>query len=174
MAKKSKEQVAPKWLDTVGRQTIGKPMEPGRGAEILDSTPMAIPAGFKKPESLADTIRRLKRLGDLDNDTEVDTYEDSLDFAVDDDFDPTSPWETVYDSELGREVTHAEYAAAMPRLKVELGKRVRNHLRYVEEQQALDDLEAKKRGAGVSPAPSSDPSPAEPLAPRRGVDSRPS
>lgn len=171
-------QVEPTWLSTVGVQTTGALKEPGRGMEIPDSRPMSIPAGFKKPESLADTIRRLKRLGDLDDDTEVDTYEDSLDFDIGDDFDPSSPWETMYDPELGREVTQAEYAAALPRLREELAIRLRNEMRYREADTALDNLEdAKKRGAGVSPAPSSEDtsSPAEPLTPRKGrLDSRPS
>lgn len=155
MAKKL-AQVETLWLATVGKQTPGKLLEPGRGREIPDPNPMAIPAGFKKPESLADTIRRLKRLGDLDDDTEVDSYDDSLDFLVDDDFDPSSPWETMYDPELEREVTHAEYAAALPRLREELAVRYRNHLRATALDRQLDEAdEARKRGAGVSPAPGS-------------------
>lgn len=172
MVRKSKEQLAPAWLDTVGKQTTGKPMEPGRGREIPDPNPLSIPAGFRKPETLASQIARLVKRQKMEDDDQVDeTWEDALDFDIDDDFDPTSPWETVYDPDLGREVSQAEYAAALPRMKEELEARLRNHARAFEFDKALQDREeALKRGEGVSPSPSSEsvPSPAEPHTARKG------
>lgn len=82
-----------------------------KGREVVDSTPMAIPVGFQRPESLSETIRRLVRSEELRRLAEragAETFEEADDFDVGDDFDPTSPYETQFDPGLGREVTKAE------------------------------------------------------------------
>lgn len=70
-----------------------------RGHEICDSRPMEIPMGFKKPESLQEQIRRMIRTEASIRaaDQGMETWEEADDFDVDDDFDPTSPWEMNFD-----------------------------------------------------------------------------
>jgi hypothetical protein len=81
------------------------------GAEILDPTPIAIPLGMERPETMAEMIRRLapdiiQRM----TGQEAETFEESEDFDVNDDFfDPTSPYEEVFDPVLGRSITYDEF-----------------------------------------------------------------
>ncbi len=82
------------------------------GHEILSSEPIAVPMGFKKPETLAEQVRRLVRheqfahamAGD-----EVETFEEADDFEVGDDFDPESPFEQVFDFALGRDISPVKF-----------------------------------------------------------------
>lgn len=136
------------------------------GNEIPDPTPIAIPAGFKVPESLSDQIRRIIQTSVSEQAQEqgMETFEESEDFDIDDDmFDPSSPYEEVFDPVLGRGITLDEFK------KNEAIYRQR----YLEaEQRAYDELDksdalrARPRpvgtvasppatgGAGVPPAPS--------------------
>lgn len=83
-----------------------------QGREIPDPTPMAVPAGFKVPETLDEQIRRLIR-GAISTHADAqgaETFEESEDFDIDDDmFDPSSPYEEVFDPVLGRGITHKEF-----------------------------------------------------------------
>lgn len=84
------------------------------GQEVLDPTPVQIPAGFKQPERLAETIQRLVRrnLSELADQQGYETFEESEDFNVDDEsFDPATPYETFFDPYLGREITPLEFTA---------------------------------------------------------------
>ena len=80
------------------------------GHEVLDPTPLALPAGFKRPEPLADMMRRLVRteLSRRAEDAGLETFEESEDFDVDDDSLPGTPFEEFFDPALGRGVTAAE------------------------------------------------------------------
>ncbi|AZL82923.1 hypothetical protein [Apis mellifera associated microvirus 45] len=155
MAKR--KQTVAEWLGLIRKQD-------DEGREIVDPTPMGLPAGFKRPETLAEQVRRLVRTEKLVDDDDVESWEEANDFDVDDDFDPASPFETVFDPELGRELTPNDYKEHWPNIKEEMQKHLRNKYRQEElehaEQQLLEN--AYKRGAGVSPAPSK---PAEPQAP---------
>lgn len=85
-----------------------------KGHEILDPTPVAIPAGFREPERLAETIQRLVRRGisDLAAEQGFETFEEAEDFDVDDDtFDPATPFETFHDPVLNREISPMEFTA---------------------------------------------------------------
>lgn len=72
-----------------------------RGREILDDKPAALPVGFQRPPSLQDQIRSLVRneLSRRASDQGFETFEESDDFEVGDDFDPKSPWELRADQE---------------------------------------------------------------------------
>lgn len=135
------------------------------GNEVPDPTPVSIPAGFKVPESLSDQIRRLIRtsLSQQADDQGMETFDESEDFEIDDDmFDPSSPYEEVFDPVLGRGITLDEFH--------------RNEAiyqkRYLEAEQkayeAMDTSEAlrarpkAKGGAGVPPAPAHKPQDAPP------------
>lgn len=78
------------------------------GHEVLDSTPLALPLGFKKPESLDDQIRRLVRthISAQAQEQGFETWEDADDFDIpDDQADPATPFEMDFDPILGREIS---------------------------------------------------------------------
>lgn len=82
------------------------------GWEIPDPTPLRIPSGFKRPETLAEQVKRLVRNEQFQQamaDQGNETFEDSEDFDVDDDFDVNTPYETFFDPTLGREITPEEF-----------------------------------------------------------------
>lgn len=84
----------------------------GHGWEVPDQTPLEVPAGFRKPETLAETVRRLTRgnLSDLADKNEFDSFEDAEDFEIPDDpDDPTTPYEEFFDPVLGRGITAQEF-----------------------------------------------------------------
>lgn len=129
------------------------------GWEIPDPNPVAIPAGFKRPETLAEQVQRLVRTS-ISRQAEAEgyeTWEEANDFDVDDDFDPTTPYEEFFDPALGRAVTADEFRQHADRYREEVLTRTKNYYR-LREQEAMEEELAKpaKRGAGVSPAPSSE------------------
>lgn len=72
-----------------------------RGHEILDPTPVAIPAGFRHPPSLEERILRsirseMSRQAALNG---QETFEEADDFECGDDYDPSSPYEEHFDHE---------------------------------------------------------------------------
>lgn len=84
-----------------------------RGHELLDKKPVAMPVGFKRPETLAEQVQRLVRrqVSEYAAAQGRETFEESEDFDVDDEFDPRTPYEAEFDPILGREVTPAEVVA---------------------------------------------------------------
>lgn len=82
-----------------------------KGHEVPDSTPMEIPAGFKRPESLQEMVQRLVRhqVSEAADAAGHETFEESEDFEVDDFFDPSSPYEEVFDPVLQRGITLDEF-----------------------------------------------------------------
>lgn len=83
------------------------------GGEVLSDKPISIPAGMKRPETLAEQVARLVRsehLAQYARDHDMETFEESEDFDCDDDFDPFSPYETVFDPVLQKDVSPHEFA----------------------------------------------------------------
>lgn len=84
-----------------------------KGREIPDPSPISVPAAFRRPETLAEQIRRLIRsdkLKQMADDQEMDTFDEAEDFDIDDEFwDPSSPYEEVFDPVLGRGITLDEF-----------------------------------------------------------------
>ena len=82
------------------------------GHEVPDPTPVAMPAGFKRPETLAEQVQRLVRR-DISYRAEalgLETFEDAEDFDVDDEnHDPSTPYETHFDPILGKEISSDEF-----------------------------------------------------------------
>jgi hypothetical protein len=70
------------------------------GAEKPSSKPMQIPIGFKKPTNMKakihEMIKNERLMYELDN-AGLETFEDSEDFDIGDDYDPTSPYEHDFD-----------------------------------------------------------------------------
>ena len=74
------------------------------GNEIPDNTPVAVPAGFRKQESLQDQMRRMIRT-EMAMEAQAqgfESFEDADDFDVDD-LDPSSPYEEHFDHRVNFE-----------------------------------------------------------------------
>lgn len=82
------------------------------GVENTDSTPLRIPLGFKRPETLAEQVQRLVRghLSRVAEEQGFETFEEAEDFDVEDDMDfPETPYELVFDPVLEREISADEF-----------------------------------------------------------------
>lgn len=85
----------------------GRQIHDERGHELPDPTPLAPPVGYNPQPSLAETIRRMVRSEKLAMEAEaagMETFEEADDFDVGDDYDPTSPYEEVFDPTPAREL----------------------------------------------------------------------
>lgn len=82
---------------------------PERHYEQPDPNPVAIPSGFKRPETLEERIRRLVRSERFAQEMDsqgMETFEEANDFDIPDDpVDPSTPYEPFFDPALGTEVT---------------------------------------------------------------------
>lgn len=78
------------------------------GHEIPDPKPVALPSGFKRPETLAEQVQRLVRTH-ISRQAEaegMETFDEANDFDISDDpVDPSTPFEPFFDPILGVEVT---------------------------------------------------------------------
>ena len=84
------------------------------GWEIPDPTPVSVPSGFKRPETLAEQVQRLVRTSISRQAAEQgdETFEESEDFDLPDDpEDPSTPYEEYFDPVLGRGITAHEFRA---------------------------------------------------------------
>lgn len=124
------------------------------GWEILDPAPLAIPGNVRIPETLAQTVQRLVRtsVSAYAASRGAETFEEAEDFDVDDEFDPTTPYEVFFDHVLGKEISAEEFQQHAPRYREEVLTRTKNYYRTKHLEETLE--EGHKRGAGVSPAPS--------------------
>lgn len=134
-----------------------------KGNELPDPNPMEIPAGFKRPETLAEQVRRLVRsqhLADAAESQGFETFDESNDFEIDDDmFDPSSPYEEVFDPVLGRGITQDEFH----RNEAEYRRR------FMEaEQRAYQEMDRSEALRARPRTPSPPAPPAEPQAPPSG------
>lgn len=113
------------------------------GRELVDSTPIAPPIGYKRQPSLAEQMRQLIYQSQLQgNQDGPESFEDADDFEVGDDYDPSSPYEAEFDP-----LTPEEKAALASR-----GKDVEGILGPLPKPKKK--VPAPVQGAGpVSPAP---------------------
>lgn len=76
------------------------------GAEINNDPPVAVPANYKRPLTLAEQVRLMCRtqLSQMAANEGQETWEEADDFDVGDDYDPSSPHELIFDPELGKEL----------------------------------------------------------------------
>lgn len=89
---------------------MGKNYQPKNVTEVLDATPVSLPLRFSRPVPLADQIRNAVRVefSQYAEDKGYETFDEAEDFDVDDEYDPSSPWEREFDPALGREVSRQE------------------------------------------------------------------
>lgn len=76
-----------------------------KGREYMDSTPMAPPVGYKREPTIAERIRDMVRGEHLRNAAlaaGAETFEEADDFDIPDDdtYDPSTPYEEVFEPEL--------------------------------------------------------------------------
>lgn len=139
------EKVIPETGEVV---EVWSPKLDDNGHEVPDPRPLQVPAGFKRPPTLAEQVQRLVRgaLSRQAAEQGFETFEESEDFDVGDEIDPSTPYEAVFDPILGRDITPAEF-----RQNEAVYRR-----RYLDGQRAYfaekDRLEALERGVGA-PAP---------------------
>lgn len=143
------------------------------GHELLDSKPLALPVGFKKPESLDEQIRRLVRthISSQAEEQGFETFEDADDFEIEDDpADPTTPFEMEFDPILGREVSPDMIRQDPVRFKDQYVQAAANHpgtdaaieregkrFRWPWQKGARRDPHAKQSSARSAPARSGEP-----------------
>lgn len=74
---------------------------------------VSIPVGMKRPktlhEQISEVLRSSRIRAEFDN-AGIETFEEADDFDVGDDFDPATPYEMHFDSDLGKEITNEEKA----------------------------------------------------------------
>lgn len=92
----------------------GRQVHDARGYEIPDDTPIAPPVGYKAQASLAEQIRAMVRSERLAIEAEragYETFEEADDFDVGDDYDPSSPYEEVFDPTPAKELKNRKEKA---------------------------------------------------------------
>lgn len=135
------------------------------GHEIPDPQPMVMPAGFRRPETLAEQVARLVKgaVSRMAEEEGAETFEESEDFDVDDDFDPRTPYEEIFDPTLNRSITPDEMRRNGDRYREMYLSSERNRFRdYDNERRARAAAEAaavatKDKGEPARPAPSEPP-----------------
>lgn len=108
-----------------------------KGREILDTTPIAPPVGFREHPSMVEVIRdmiRSEKLRQQLEDADMETFEEADDFDVgdDDDMDHSTPYENDFDPPV-REIRETVEATRASRAK---------------KNQSPDD----QSGSGIQPA----------------------
>lgn len=76
----------------------GQPMKyNSKNEEVLDKTPIALPIGYEKPETLAELVQRMvKNQAYLQHFQGKESYEEANDFDIDDDGEEL-PYTTKFD-----------------------------------------------------------------------------
>jgi len=127
------------------------------GHELVSSTPMQPPAGYKKQPSLAELVREMVQSEALRRQAEADgaeSLEEFEDFDVDDDGElMRSPWENQHDPSL------AELAAAG---EAELQARQASSATPAEPKAPAPAPQAAQRSSAASPPPAPSGHPDEP------------
>lgn len=70
------------------------------GEELMDPTPIALPVGHRRPLTLQETLAMFIRspgFRDQVTGEEFESFEESEDFDMDDDVDPSAPYEKDFD-----------------------------------------------------------------------------
>lgn len=140
------------------------------GREIPDPNPMEVPAGMKRPETLAEQVQRLIRtsMSNYAAMNGAESFEEADDFDIEEDFDPSTPYETNFDPVIGRDITPADFQNPEKRayLREQYLLAERNAIRAEQTQEAINEaFQASKKKAtpaGRPAAAPSSPPPAEP------------
>jgi len=121
-----------------------------RRREIPDPKPLAPPLGYKREPSLAERIREMvrgERLAAEARASGKETFEEADDFAIDDEFDPNSPYEEDFDPPPTWE-SHGEklgeaLAIGMKRYETKLKEEEEKKSKKEKEKQPADPVPPK-------------------------------
>lgn len=115
-----------------------------KGAEILSDEPIQMPLGMSRPETLAEQVQRLVRgsVSEYARLHDQETFAESEDFDCDDDYDPTTPYETFFDPYLNRDVSMQEMHDNGARYKEEF---IKNTKRDQKQSDIEDMLKSKPK-----------------------------
>lgn len=118
-----------------------KPTLNARGHEVGDPDPVEIPAGFRRPETLAEQVKRLIRtsLSEHAAASGMETFEEAEDFDVEDDFDPTTPYEVFFDPVLGKEISPDEFERKAEYYRMRYAKAHEQYFNQVDQDGILAD-----------------------------------
>lgn len=122
-----------------------------QGHEVPDPTPVAVPAHFKRPPTLAEQVQRLvRRYSEEQAEKDgFETLEESEDFDIGDDpEDPGTIFETFFDPVLGKDITLQEYKEREPLYRE---RYLRAHQQQLEQEEKFEAVKeavdvARKRG----------------------------
>lgn len=95
----------------------GEYLQDEHGRELPDPTPIAPPIGYKRNPTIAEQIRDMVRSEQLRQAAEqsgMETFEEADDFYVEDDFDPTNPYEANFDTPATDFTTPSDTPAPLP------------------------------------------------------------
>lgn len=123
------------------------------GHELLDQTPVTVPAGFRRPETLAEQVQRLVR-NHISRQAEAEGYEsfeESEDFDVDEPEEPSTIYEEFFDPTLGRSLTAQEFKQHELIYRKKFLEAQAAYYAQVDRFQAWE----RKRGAGGGQPPAS-------------------
>lgn len=123
------------------------------GHEVLDSTPVAIPVGFRVPETLNQTVQRLVQtsVSQWAQSQGHESFEESEDFDIPDDSpDRHTPYETYFDPILGKDLTPDEFQRNAEIYKQQYLEREAKAARARDKAEALaeKEVELKKKRKG--------------------------
>lgn len=163
-------------MSTVMDPQTGEVLQDEHGREIPDPNPVEVPLGMKRPETLAEQVQRLVRTS-VSAYAEMhgeETFAEADDLEVDDDFDPSTPYEVDFDPVLGRDITPADFMDAQKRewLRDQYMLAERNAIRSEARQEAIDEAHKAAKAnsrkmrspTGTSPSTPPEATPASPAA----------
>lgn len=129
-----------------------------KGQEIIDETLPAMPAGFKRPETLAEQVQRMVRTTVSQEAVNAgrESFEDSEDFDVDDEIDPTSQYETHFDPVLGQEISAEEFKRSQGVYKSRYLQAQQEYYASLDAEKQRNSTPAKQPKAAPKPAPKPD------------------
>lgn len=136
-------------VDPLRRQKETHQKYDENGGEIMDPTPIAPPIGYKKSLSIAEQIRQMIKSEKLRQEAEeagYETFEEADDFDVDDDFDPRSPFEEIFEP-----IPQPSDEDHLKQLGTIIGSTIMTQLGGSPEPAAASDPEGPKHQAPAAP-----------------------
>lgn len=118
--------------------------------ETLDPTPVEMPLGMHRPLSIQETIAKyIQTANYVAQMSGAETFEEAEDFDVDDEMDPSSPWEREFDPLSGKEMYRGE-RRFMDQSRAEFDRQYAERLKNApkktpkKSKKASEDLEAEE------------------------------
>lgn len=112
MAKTTAQMDIEDAIKEVFEQSVQSQFLDERGREKPNPVPLQPPVGYKKQPTIAEQMRMMIKQASLEAaQAGAETEEEANDFDVDEEYDPTSPWEHDFDPDPVLEVMLARQSA---------------------------------------------------------------